>query len=97
MENWNKWYEKNKERLKNSFGGFIVESNIGDMDLNTYCRFKYFEYQNKSKLSKAYIDARNQNENASNEALKNEEFFNLSVFAQVEAQDADANQEQVEA
>ena len=95
MENWNKWYEKNKESVLESFGGFIKELKVGDMDLNTYCRFKFFEYQNEEKLKDTYNKNKEDKGATFEKAFPSEIVYRLSVFAQVEKQDAENNQEEV--
>ena len=40
MKNWNDWYKETKESLVNDFGLFIKELKVGDMDLNTYCKYR---------------------------------------------------------
>jgi len=86
-ENWNKWYQKNKNTLIKKFGGFIIDTKIGDMDLNTYCRYCFFVYQNEDKLKKTYKDNLKKEGNRFLKDFENEEFYRLAVFSQVEESD----------
>ena len=54
LKNWKQWYKESKVEVINSFGDFIKELYIGDMDLNTYAQYCYFVYQNKDALKKSY-------------------------------------------
>ena len=86
-ENWNKWYQKNKSTLIKKFGGFIIDTKIGDMDLNTYCRYCFFVYQNEDKLKKTYQDNLKKEGNRFLKDFENEEFYRLAIFYQVEVSD----------
>ena len=76
-ENWNKWYQKNKSTLIKKFGGFIIDTKIGDMDLN----------QNEDKLKKTYQDNLKKEGNRFLKDFENEEFYRLAIFSQVEESD----------
>lgn len=94
MKNWKEWYEENKKILLNDFGDFIKELRIGDMDLNTYSRYRFFVYQNEDKLKETYIENKKDKGEEFNKVLENEEVYRLSVFAQVVKQEEDNNTEQ---
>ena len=74
VENWKKWYKKNKEALIVDFVSFIERLKIGDMDLNTYCRYRYFVYQNEEKLVETYVQ--NKKDKGNDFLIKAEEKWN---------------------
>ena len=94
MKNWNDWYKETKESLVNDFGLFIKELKVGDMDLNTYCKYRYFVYQNDDKLTQTYIENKKDKGEEFLKTFSDEEVYRLSVFAQVVRQEEENNTEQ---
>ena len=94
MKNWNNWYEENKSILLVDFTKFVEKHKIGDMDLNTYCRYRYFVYQNEDKLKETYVQNKKEKGQSFLDAFDNEEIYRLSVFAQIVKQDEENNVEQ---
>tara|TARA_R100000458_G_C8274951_1_gene249970 strand:- start:2242 stop:2544 length:303 start_codon:yes stop_codon:yes gene_type:complete len=94
LDNWKKWYSRSKEALINDFADFVKRLKVGDMDLNTYCRYRYFVYQNEEKLVETYIENKNDKGEEFLKIFNDEEVYRLSVFAQVEKQEDDNNSEQ---
>ena len=83
-ENWKTWYPKNKEKLIIRFVNFIKKHRVGDMDLETFCRYEFFKYQNKEQLVKTYTEDTNIEGKRLKEVFATEEHFRMSVFASVE-------------
>ena len=54
MKTWNKWFKDYKKDSINDFNSFLKRTKIGDMDLDTFCRYKYFMYLFGDKLTKDY-------------------------------------------
>tara|TARA_R100000995_G_C3473796_1_gene119764 strand:+ start:148 stop:450 length:303 start_codon:yes stop_codon:yes gene_type:complete len=94
LDNWKKWYSRSKEALISDFADFVKRLKVGDMDLNTYCRYRYFVYQNEEKLVETYIENKNDKGEEFLKTFNDEEVYRLSVFAQVEKQEDDNNSEQ---
>ena len=80
MKKWNKWYKENKQRCLKTFGEWIKRFQIGDMDLETYCRYQYFLYLYNEKLSKDY-NTWDADGVCPKDLFKREEDFKLSLFA----------------
>ena len=92
MENWKSWYKKNKNKLINEFGVFIKNTKVGDMDLDTYCKYRFFVHNNEQRLIDSYKDYMKDDSNKGK--IESEEFFRLSVFAHFEKENEINNAEQ---
>ena len=80
LKKWKVWYKQNKNLCLDSFGDFIKKNQIGDMDLSTYCKYKYFLYLYGKKLSTDYKTWNDEGVKPS-DMFKTEEAFKLSLFA----------------
>tara|TARA_Y100001973_G_C5195988_1_gene334267 strand:+ start:397 stop:699 length:303 start_codon:yes stop_codon:yes gene_type:complete len=84
---WEIWFKDNRKGLLNRFCNFIIEHKVGDMDLDTYCKYQYFIYLNEKKLVRDYKKELSVRGNKLSDEFPSEEHFRMSLFASVEQYD----------
>ena len=92
MKTWKKWFKNYKNKSIEDFASFINRTGIGDMDLDTYCKYRFFVENNEQRLVDSYDDYKKDNNGKGR--IENEEFFRLSVFAHFEKENETNNSEQ---
>ena len=79
MKDWDKWFKNYKKGSKKDFFDFIDRTGFGDMDLDTFCRYKYFLYLFGEKISYDYKSWDSFGVKPS-DVFETEEEFSLSLF-----------------
>ena len=83
MKTWKKWFKNYKNKSIEDFASFINRTGIGDMDLDTFCRYKYFMYLFGEKLSYDYKSWDKMGVKPC-DIFETEEDFTLSLFCLTE-------------